>query len=123
LASTPEDCDRLFAALVHARDLEGLVALYEPDARFVRRDRTIAMGRAEIRETLRRLTTESVTMQMHVATVIAADLLAVLYNDWTMRTTTADGHVTTSEGKAIEVVRQQPDGGWLFAIDDPFARG
>jgi hypothetical protein len=25
-------------------------------------------------------------------------------------------------GKAIEVCRRQPDGTWLFVIDDPYAR-
>jgi ketosteroid isomerase-like protein len=26
-------------------------------------------------------------------------------------------------GKAMEVMRRQPDGSWRVAIDDPFARG
>jgi len=26
------------------------------------------------------------------------------------------------KGKSMEVVRRQPDGTWLFAIDDPWAR-
>jgi ketosteroid isomerase-like protein len=98
------------------------VALYEPHARFVRRDRTIAIGSAEIRVALRGLVTDSVALEMQIVRVIGGADLAVLYNDWTMKTTRSDGQVETSEGKAIEVVRRQLDGRWLFARDDPFGR-
>jgi ketosteroid isomerase-like protein len=27
------------------------------------------------------------------------------------------------QGKAMEIVRQQPDGSWRFIIDDPYAGG
>ena len=49
--------------------------------------------------------------------ITAGDDLAVLYNDWTI---TASG--LSLSGKAIEVVRRQPDGTWKFVIDDPFGR-
>jgi len=39
------------------------------------------------------------------------------------RATASDGTVHEARGKAVEVVRRQPDGRWLFAIDDPFGRG
>ena len=44
--------------------------------------------------------------------------LAATYGVWTMK---AGGQELW--GKTIEVVRRQPDGNWLFVIDDPFARG
>jgi ketosteroid isomerase-like protein len=34
-----------------------------------------------------------------------------------------DGTLSETAGKALEVVRHQPDGSWRVAIDDPFARG
>ena len=49
--------------------------------------------------------------------------LALVYNDWTLSATGADGNPIERSGKAIEVVRRQPDGSWRFAIDDPTARG
>ncbi len=35
----------------------------------------------------------------------------------------ADGATANLAGKSIEIVRRQPDGAWLFVLDDPFARG
>jgi ketosteroid isomerase-like protein len=51
-------------------------------------------------------------------TARAGEDLVVLYNEWIL---SAGGN--EMKGKAIEIVRRQPDGTWLFAIDDPFARG
>jgi uncharacterized protein (TIGR02246 family) len=122
VTTKPEDCDREFAACVKARDLDGLVALYETDARYVRRDGTVVIGHIAIRALLQSLLDVPTEIEMNVVTVIANDGTALLYNDWTLRAGSADGGVRESSGRAIEVVRRQPDGHWLFAIDDPFGR-
>jgi ketosteroid isomerase-like protein len=49
--------------------------------------------------------------------------LALVYNDWTLSATGADGSPIERSGKAIEVMRRQPDGTWRVAIDDPVGRG
>lgn len=120
--ASPEDCDRLFAACVRAADLDGLVSLYEPTARFVKPDGDVVMGREAIRSALQRLTQVATEIEIHVVKVVALEAIAVLYNDWTTRATSEDGRVLEASGRAIEVVRRQPDGRWLFAIDDPFGR-
>jgi uncharacterized protein (TIGR02246 family) len=118
----PEDCERAFAACVKARDLEGLVALYEPQAQYVRRNGTVVIGQTAIRELLQNLTNVATEIDMNVITVVALNGIALLYNDWTAKTVSEDGQVRESSGKAVEVVRRQPDGRWQFAIDDPFGR-
>ena len=118
----PEDCDHAFAACVKARDLEGLVALYEPQAQYVRRNGTVVVGQAAIRELLQSLTNVATEIEMNVTTVATLNGIALLYNDWTSKTVGEDGRMRESSGKAIEIVRRQPDGRWLFAIDDPFGR-
>ena len=120
-ADTPEDCDRLFVACVTAGDLDGLVSLYEPGS-FVKRDGDVVMGREAIRSALQRLTQVATEIEIHVVKVVALEAIAVLYNDWTTRATSDDGRVLEANGRAIEIVRRQPDGRWLFAIDDPFGR-
>ena len=122
IARTAEECDALFAEYVNAANLDGLVSLYEPGARYVRRDGTIVIGHDELRKALAALTTTPTNIRMHIVRVIAGGDVAVIYNDWTLTQTHAGGGVTQSSGKAIEIVRRQPDGLWLFAIDDPFAR-
>ena len=118
----PEDCDRVFASCVKARDLDGLMALYEPEAQYVRRNGTVVIGQAAIREHLRSITNVATEIEMNVVRVVALNGIALVYNDWTSKAVSEDGRVLESSGKAIEVVRRQPDGRWLFAIDDPFGR-
>ena len=118
----PEDCDRAFAACVKARHLEGLVALYEPQAQYVLRNGTVVIGQSAIREHLQSLTNAPTEIEMNIVRVVALKGIAVVYNDWTLKAVTEDGQVRESSGRAIEVVRRQPDGRWLFAIDDPFGR-
>jgi len=58
-----------------------------------------------------------------VKVVQSGEDLAMVYNDWSMSAKRPDGQPVEASGKAIEVVRRQPDGTWRFILDDPFARG
>jgi uncharacterized protein (TIGR02246 family) len=122
MTRTPEDCDRAFAECVKARDLEGLVALYESDAQYVQRDGTIVTGQSAIREILKSLTNVVTEIELTVVRVVALNDIALVYNDWTVKGVSEGGRVRESSGRATEIVRRQPDGRWLFAIDDPFGR-
>jgi uncharacterized protein (TIGR02246 family) len=123
-ATFPEACDRLFGEHVNAGDLEALLALYEPDCSFVRRDGGVARGHAEIRLVLERLLAMHARMSTEIVKVVQSrDDLAMIYNDWHMSAKRPDGQPVETSGKAIEVVRRQPDGTWRFILDDPYARG
>ena len=123
-ARTPEDCDRLFAEHVNAGDVDAVARLYEPRATLVQQDGPPATGAAAIRDALAGFAALKPRIEMNVTRVVkAGDDLAVLYNDWTLVGTDPDGKRLELTGKAIEVVRRQRDGTWLFAVDDPFARG
>jgi uncharacterized protein (TIGR02246 family) len=123
-AQSPEDCDRLFAEHINAGDVDGVAKLYEPRASLVQQDGTAATGPAAIRDALAGLAALKPRIRMNVFRVVkAGDDLAVLYNDWGLRGTGPDGQPLEMAGKAIEIVRRQRDGTWLFAVDDPFARG
>jgi uncharacterized protein (TIGR02246 family) len=123
-ARTPEECDRLFGEHVNAGDVDALMTLYEPGCAMVQRDGTIATGHAAIRGVLDRLVAMRPIFRVRVVRVVptGADL-AMLYSDWTASAKGADGTPVERSGKAIEVVRRQPDGTWRIALDDPFARG
>ena len=123
-ARTPEDCDRLFAERVNAGDVDGVARLYEPRATLVQQDGSAATGAGAIRDALAGFAALKPRLTMNVTRVVkSGDDLAVLYNDWTLVGTGPDGKPLEMTGKAIEVVRRQRDGTWLFAVDDPFARG
>jgi uncharacterized protein (TIGR02246 family) len=123
-ARTPEQCDLLVAAHVNAGDLDALMSLYDPRCSLVQRDGTVATGHAAIHAALGGLLAMTPTITVDVVRVVpAGDDLAMVSNDWTMSAKTPAGRPVEAAGKAIEVVRRQPDGSWRFVLDDPFARG
>jgi len=123
-ARSAEECDRLFGEHLNAGDLESLVGLYETGASLVQQDGSVATGHAALREAFRGFLAMQPKIRMNVLKVVkSGEALAVLYNDWSMSVKGPDGQAVQMAGKAIEVVRRQPDGTWLFAVDDPFARG
>jgi uncharacterized protein (TIGR02246 family) len=123
-ARTPEDLDRLFRERMAAGDVDGVVALYEPRAVLVSPDGVSTSGPAAIRAALAGLAAMRPRMTMRVVRVIRTeDDLAVVYNDWDVAATGPEGRPVAMHGRAIEVVRRQPDGRWLYVVDDPFARG
>src|SRR6266542_5222304 len=118
-AHSPEEVDALFEKALNSGDLDGLVALYEPDATLIPQPGQEAKGRDAIREALSPLVGGGAQIDLKVErTVRSGDDLAATYGVWTMKADDQD-----LSGKTIEVVRRQPDGTWLFVIDDPFARG
>ena len=121
--ASPEDCDRLFADRVNGGDAEALVALYEDGACFVQRD-GVAIGPAAIRPVIARMLEAKPHLTCNVRKVVpVGGELALLYNDWSLTVAGPDGHPVERTGKALELVRRQPDGTWRYVIDDPYGRG
>ena len=121
--TSPEACDRLFVEHVNAGDLDAVLSLYEPACRMVRRDGGVAQGHGEIREILARLIAQRPRMTAEIVKVVTAGDLAMVYNDWRLSGKRPDGQPVEAAGKALEVVRRQPDGTWRFILDDHYARG
>ena len=118
----PEDCDRLFAEGVNAGDADAVVALYEEGACFVQRE-GVAIGPTAIRPVIVRMLAAKPRLTCNVRTVLrAGEDLALLYNDWSLSSAGPDGQTVERTGKALELVRRQPDGTWRFVIDDPYGR-
>lgn len=121
-AREPEDVDRLFGERVNAGDVDGVVALYEPGAVLLGPAGEPAEGRDAIRAAVTQFVQAGLQLQMEVVKVVRCGDVAVLYNDWSGSRKGAGGAEVRIAGKAIEVVRRQADGSWLFAVDDPNAR-
>ena len=123
-ARSPEEVDRLFGEHMNAGDLGALTSLYEVTGSLVQQDGSVATGHIALRDAFKGFLAMQPTIRMNVVKVVkSGEALAVLYNDWNMSVKGSDGQAMQMAGKAIEVVRRQPDGTWLFAVDDPFARG
>ena len=106
-ATDPNDLERMFIARSNARDLDGLVALYEPDAVLMTSpSRQIAAGLRQIRDGLERMLADQreYVLGEQRPPLVSGDLALT-------STRLPDGAITT------EVARRQPDGTWLWVID------
>lgn len=105
-AVEPEDLERLFVQRVNAGDVEGLVALYEPDAVMAFPPRNVTTGNEAIRQVLSDFVASGVKLTLgdQQPTLRVGDLALG-------STRLVDGGVTA------EVARRQPDGTWRWVID------
>jgi len=113
-AKKPQDIHRFFLDAFNRGDLEALVALYEPDALFVTGQGPVT-GHDAIRHAYRHILAHGVQMELQTHTVLeSSEGIAVLHASWTY-------HLGENAiaGLSTEVVRRQPDGSWLFVIDEP----
>ncbi|HEV8297702.1 MAG TPA: SgcJ/EcaC family oxidoreductase [Acidimicrobiales bacterium] len=118
-ARSPQELMELFAAGVHAADVDGLVRLYEPDAVFESAPGVVARGHGEIRGALEQMLSLGPRLQVTPVQVLVAGDVALVVNEWTMTGTAPDGAVVERGGKSADVVRRQPDGSWLVLVDRP----
>lgn len=107
-ASEPEELARLFLERVNQGDVEGLIALYEPEAVLALPDGRIAVGSEEIRK--------------FYATLLA---LRPHFEPGTQRAALRCGNLALTSSRltngtvTAEIARQQIDGNWLWIVDQP----
>ena len=122
-ARRPEELDQLFAQAVNAGDLNALVALYEPGACWNPEPDHIVTGIDAIREGLASLLSLNPRLTLESRNLNVAGDLALTTAKWHLTATDPDGNPVEFEGQSVEVARRQPDGAWLFVIDNPFGLG
>ncbi|MFJ4685143.1 YybH family protein [Streptomyces sp. NPDC091377] len=108
VATEPNELGRFFIDRANAGDVDGLVALYEPNAVLAFPPGSLATGHAEIREVFERF--------VEAAPVLSYGRQhpALVNGDLAMTTATqVNGDVT------VEIARRQPDGSWLWVADQP----
>jgi len=119
-AYNPAEIHTLFRNAFNLGDVEALIALYEPDAILVV-DGNRVVGRGEIRKALEHMLLRQGRMTLETRTVVESQQgLAVLHGSWVVEPATGMGAELVTRGLSTEVVRRQPDGTWLFVIDNPF---
>ena len=118
--STPEEMHQLFARHFNAGDLEALVALYTPDAALVPQPGQVVQGHATLREALQAFLGLNGKIELQTTYVVEAGDTALMRGQWRLNGTGPDGQPVALSGKSSEVLRKQPDGRWLYAVDHPY---
>lgn len=107
-ATDPNDLGRYFVERANAGDVEGLVALYEPNAVLAFPSGTIATGHPEIRAVYEEFlaTRPALTPGRQRPALVSGDLALT-------STELTTGAIT------VEIAHRQPDGSWFWAVDQP----
>ena len=110
----PSEIHALFLDAFNRGDAEAVTALYEPGAILVTARGPVG-GHEAIREAYKLMLARVGRMELETRSVVeSGEGLAVLHASWTLH-----GKGSPVRGISTEVVRRQPDGAWLFVIDEP----
>jgi uncharacterized protein (TIGR02246 family) len=118
-AFKPAEIHTLFRHAFNLGDVGALIALYEPDA-VLRVDGKEVIGHESIRKALESFVTQGGLMTLETRAIVESPQgLAVLHGSWSIEPPTGMGAQIATRGLSTELVRKQPDGTWLYVIDNP----
>ena len=119
-AKEPGEVIKLFTKYFNAADAEGILSLYEKDASFVAGPGAGTLdGVDAIRTAIEGFTAGGGTMKIVDSAIYVNGDIALTHNRWSWDT----GQGEPQTAVTAEVVRRQPDGTWLYAIDNPWGGG
>lgn len=105
-AREPNDLEKFFVERANNGDVDGLVALYEANAKLVCGNGTEAVGTGQIRAFFAHyLMSRPQLAQSNQAVALCSGNLAL----------TSSRH--SNGNVSAEIARRQPDGNWLWAVD------
>lgn len=101
-------------------DVDAAVAQYEPGASLVVQPGVVATGTIALREALAGFAALKPAITTEAYKVIEAGDIALYCSRWRLRGTDPAGNAVQMGGRSSDVLRRQPDGKWLIALDNPF---
>ena len=119
-ALKPEEVDELFTRAMNAGDLEAALALWAEDGSFANELGEVVTGKDALRQTLRDFFALQPQLDLQIKKVIQSGDVALTSGTWTLIGNSPEGPVEMS-GTGVAVMRRQPDGSWLYAVDAPWA--
>jgi ketosteroid isomerase-like protein len=121
-ANTPEDISRLIGEAITSGDMDAALSLYEPEATFAMPTgfgEGSVTGLAGLREALGGFLAMSPELRVNAEKTLLSGDTALVIGNWTLKGRDAEGNDVDASGRYADVVRRQPDGSWLFVIDNP----
>ena len=115
-----EEMHQKFAAAMNAGDADALTALYLPDAILSPAPGQVVRGRDQIRAALEQYLAGKPVIEIKTTATFENGGLALMNGTWVMKGTGPDGKPFEMSGRTAEILQKQPDGNWLYAIDNPF---
>jgi uncharacterized protein (TIGR02246 family) len=118
MAMRPEDLYPALGEAYNAGDLEAMLALYDPKAVFVIKPNRVTEGPEELRAALQHLVDLRGRLTVTPHTFIRSDDLMLVLGTFTLTGRRRDGTPLDRASRFADVLRRQPDGRWLLAVDN-----
>jgi uncharacterized protein (TIGR02246 family) len=122
LPDKPEDWPRVFEEHLNAGDLDAVMALYEPEARFVTKSGETLVGRDRIRKVVGGMIEAKARLHSRVVKAVTVGDIVLLCTDFEGTMNDDSRKTVAIRNKAIEVLRRLPDGTWKLIVGDPNGR-
>ena len=120
-ANTPTEIYELFGEYFSAGTIDLLLSLYEDDAVLVRPGSKDAVGKNAIREVFNGFLGLNGEFRIESPKIAEAGDIALISARWMLTGGKGpDGEEVNLAGRTSDVIRRQPDGGWLFVVDCPY---
>ncbi|MFD5234701.1 YybH family protein [Streptomyces qaidamensis] len=130
-AKSPAELLKMLSERIVAKDVDGIIALHEPEAAIVNFDGSIIRGHKEIRAFyLEWFKSDPVLTVNPLQTVTAGgkrtgdgkvrNRTAAIMGKYTLEQTAADGTRESFSGNFCDTVQEQPNGTWLYVQDNPY---
>ena len=119
-ATTPTETMRQLIAAFNAGDVDAALALYHRDATIVFEPGRPASGLAAIRAALDGFLASKPTLTIEGQETVEAGDVALCCTRWSLTSAGLDGSVARRTGRGAVVLRRQPDGTWLVAVENPW---
>jgi ketosteroid isomerase-like protein len=102
--------------------MDAALSLYEPDATFAMPKglgEGSVTGLDGLRDAFNGFLAMSPELTVNAEKTLLSGDTALVIGNWTLKARDAEGNDIETGGRYADVVRRQPDGTWLFVIDNP----
>ncbi|MEO6697537.1 MAG: nuclear transport factor 2 family protein [Gammaproteobacteria bacterium] len=117
---SPSDAVTQFVNAMNKGDLDTAMSIYEPEASLVVQPGVVVTGTLALREALAGFVALKPILTTEAQQVVRAGDIALYCSRWNMHGTDPAGNAVQMSGRSSDILRRQPDGNWLIALDNPW---
>jgi uncharacterized protein (TIGR02246 family) len=118
--SGPLDVITQLVRAMNAQDLETAMTLFEPGAAFVLNPDVVVSGTSGVRRALEGFMAMNPTLTIEAQQLVQAGDVAQYCARWNIKGTDLTEAAVQLSGRSSSILRRQPDGRWLFLVDNPW---
>jgi ketosteroid isomerase-like protein len=120
MVTRPEDLYPALSDAFNAGDLEAILSLYDPKAVYVIKPNRVTESPAELRAAMQHVIALRGHLMINPQTFIRSDDLVLVLGTFTLSGRRRDVKPFDRTSRFADVLRRQPDGRWLIAVDNPY---